>query len=113
MAHQSLLRGFAAVLLATTLMVPYAHPAYCDMGMHVQTAGADAVTLPTHHHAGSHHQQRAPCHDQTSCGVVTVAPVLASQVVLPTPTTVAYLAPVPGETFANTPTDPNTPPPKV
>jgi hypothetical protein len=113
MTHHPVLHGLAAVVLALTLMVPYAHPVYCDMGMHSQGPGGHVATAAPHHHGGSHHQQRPACHDLTTCGVASVAPVLTAQTGLPTPSTVAYLAPTASDTFVNNPTAPATPPPRV
>ena len=112
MTNHAILRGIAAALLTVALVAPYAHPAYCDMSMHVQPIGTQAAVMGTHH-AGSHHAQHADCHDQTTCGVVSVAPVLAPDTRLPSTTTVALVAMGTGEAFVDSPTSPTTPPPRT
>lgn len=110
MTHNTVLRGLAAALLTVALVVPYAHPVYCAMSAHDQAGNAQAVMAVPHPHSASHHSQ--PCHDKASCGVVSVAPVLASGTMLPTPTALPFDASAATGILIDTPTAPNTPPPR-
>lgn len=111
MTNSPVLRGFAAALLTISLMAQYAHPVYCEMSGHLQDAPNHAAMVSPQHHSAPN--QGHACHDGGPCGVVSVAPVLASSAMPPAPTTVAFGTPAARDVLIDNTTAPNTPPPRA